>query len=140
MLEWQGQPVKVKYGFCEVYTNKDKLLLWSNYFTLTSTGIMGKAQIKAIEVTTKDGEVFYLANMYGIGYFKLSHGGWPNYSHYSFNTEFEFVEDDAYIDTSFNKDLYEKFVLNLEQWREENYSHTDEYKKYKELVNQLKNE
>lgn len=88
--KWQGEPVKAEFGHSYVDFNEEKPLYWYNYECLGATR---GACIPSIKITSKDGEVFYISNHYGIGAHKLSKGGWPNMPHFGIPNTAKFEED-----------------------------------------------
>ena len=82
---WQGEPVKVEFGYCRTEYNKEKPLWWSNFECYPDT----MAAIEAIRITDKRGYSFMISNQFGIGVNKLLKGGWPDQRHYSLYGEFD---------------------------------------------------
>ena len=114
-LQWQGEDVTVRYGFCDVITS-EKPLYWYNYHCREN----GSARLAAIEVTTKDGKPFVIYNGHGIGWFKLSKGGWPNEGHSSFDGQ-EFVESSDHIITEYDQLMFRMEHGRQEAWFNEKY-------------------
>lgn len=83
VYQWQGEPVRVKFGTVEVAEVRDKPLYWYNY----EVQGLGIKKLPAIQVTYKDPggakQVFNIANHFGIGVRKLEAGGFPNMVHLS---------------------------------------------------------
>ena len=81
---WQGKPVRVQFGYCKVQENKEKPLWWYNYECF-----LNKTEectiIEAIKIEVK--KPFVIANHFGIGVYKLMHGGLPDCEHYSLPLE-----------------------------------------------------
>jgi hypothetical protein len=130
-LQWQGQDVEVKYGYCDVVTNTEKPLYWYNYHCRNN----GKARLNAIKVITKEGNEFVIYNRHGIGWFKLSKGGWPNEGHASLPTE-TFVEDNLYKVTEYYQEAFRNEAAMREKWLEEKYPL--DYKKMQSLLKMAK--
>lgn len=118
--KWQGEPVKVRFGYCKVKENKEKPLYWYNYECSDSP--KGFAFVAAIEVTYGN-EVFRIANHYGIGAYKLKKGGWPNCRHFSISTEFEFVEShEKWCNLrEFNEREFAAHEAARDRWQKKNY-------------------
>lgn len=131
---WQGQPVKVRFGYCLIQENKEKPLWWWNYEVLE----MGKEIIEAIEVTTDDGHVFVIANHFGCGVGKLEKGGWPNFPHFSLDG-CDFRESFKIKIVKYDPVRHFLRELDRDKWMKKTYQHTDEYKRMmglRDLINQ----
>lgn len=126
VLAWQGVPVQVKYGYCIVEPDKEKPLYWWNYHC-RETGI---CKLAAICVNC-DGYVFCIYNGHGIGWFKLSKGGWPDegHSHLPVDT---FTEDNSYEITEYDRLSFQRELYYTHKWRKENYP--EEYKRVEALL------
>jgi len=134
-LLWQGEEIKKWFGYCKVYTNKDKPLYWYNFECEIST-IHGMELIPAIKIEY-DGVLFCIANHFGIGYHKLINGGWPNYRHFSLPVEsFEESHKPAFNFHSFDLDAYSQHEAMREQWQKKNFP--DEYEKFEKMRIQIK--
>jgi hypothetical protein len=137
VYQWQGEPVKVVFGYCEVFTNKEKLLYWYNYECDISKLFKGKALIPAIKIISNDNDYsFVIANHYGIGISKLKKGGWPNHTHFSLDNNL-FVEDThrAFNIRKFDFEQYSEYETNRENWQKENFP--EEYNKIRSLRNMI---
>ena len=121
--QWQGENIKIKFGNCIVEENKEKPLYWYNYEC--SLQHDGKACIPAIQITTKEGQVFVIANHFGIGVHKLINGGWPNYTHFSLNGKFSTNPQLRYGE--FDLDNYSVYEAEREKWQKK--TSPEEYKK-----------
>lgn len=134
VYQWQGEPVKVVFGYCEVITNNEKPLYWYNYECDLNHYFKGKALIPAIKIITNDDYSFVIANHFGIGISKLKKGGWSNHTHFSLETE-TFKEDShrAFNLRKFDHELYSEYERNREIWQKGNF--TEEYERIKSLRN-----
>jgi len=128
--QWQGKPVKVRFGGCLVKQIKDKPLWWWNY---ECDNPKGSAYIPTLEIETQDGEVFLISNHYGIGVHKLENGGWPNYVHFSVEGKFE--ETDTLTWDKFKLHFYEEHEAGRARWQKENYP--EEYQKKRALLDSI---
>jgi hypothetical protein len=81
---WQGEPVKVQFGYCKVQENKEHLLWWYNYECSLNKSRLYTI-IEAIKIETEN--PFVISNHFGIGVYKLINGGWPDCEHYSLPLE-----------------------------------------------------
>lgn len=127
---WQGEPVKVEYGYSIVMRNEEKPLMWYNFHCR----ILGYAAIPAIKVFY-EGSHFVIANHYGIGHLKLKLGGWPYMSHFSLPDD-SFTEDDKFIITEHNEVLFKTQKTISDMWFESNFP--EEYKKLKSLKDKIR--
>ena len=123
-LQWQGEDVSVRYGYCDVKTNVEKPMYWYNYHCRDN----GCARLAAIEITTKDGMEFVIYNGHGIGWFKLFKGGWPNEGHASLDLD-TFTESADY-----RIEEYDQVAFRLEHgrsgaWFAEKYPEEEEKRK-----------
>ena len=123
--KWHGEDVKVKFGFCIAKQNKEKHLYWYNYECLSNNGELNF--IPSIQITSKDGKVWTIANHFGIGVYKLEMGGWPNCTHFSLENEW-FSNNWNMTIRKFDLDGYSEYESNRDKWRKENYT-----KEYNEL-------
>lgn len=116
-LFWQGEPIKTEFGYCNVSENTDKPLWWYNYECNLDPMIGKVAAIPAIKITYADYS-FCISNHFGIGYHKLTHGGWPNYSHFSLPLD-SFVQDHHPEFNIYNFDLegYENHEAKRRNWQ-----------------------
>lgn len=133
--QWQGEPVKVRFGLAEAKTNKDKPLYWYNYeISLEETTMQGTVLISAIEVETKSGYKFLISNHFGIGVRKLLRGGSPNTCHFSFDDGAKFAEHKEYemYDGNFQLKDYEEHEAKRRKWQRENFP--VEFEKSERLV------
>lgn len=133
--QWQGEPVKVRFGVVIQYENAEKPMYWYNFECNTREEINGEikinhmvsnsgkhlALIPAVEVEMADGDKILLANHYGIAVHKLANGGWPNYGHFSLDGEFK--EDNAsyYAFKKFDLEGYEQHESNRRNWQKKNF-------------------
>ena len=120
-LQWQGEDVSVKYGYCEVTTDNERPLCWYNYHCRQN----GKAKLHAILIE-QNGNTWCIYNGFAIGWFKLSKGGWPNEGHASLPTD-GFVEDESYKIEKYDQDGFriERELAN--DW--EKNTHPEEWRK-----------
>lgn len=125
--QWQGEAVKIKFGNCIIERNKEKPLYWYNYECHLQHG--EKACIPVIQITTKDNQVFIIANHFGIGVHKLINGGWPNYTHFSLNGKFSTKPQLKYAE--FDLDNYSVYEAEREKWQKK--TCPDEYNKMLQL-------
>lgn len=130
IYEWQGEPVAVTFGYCEVTEKKTSPLWWFNYEVLTHK-LNTPVRIHAVRITYK-GNQFAIANHYGIGVHKLLNGGGPNMPHASLPW-FDFVADDKYKVERFHEIAYRAHEQARGIWQEKMYGHTDEFKRLKAL-------
>lgn len=130
-LQWQGDPVKTKFGYCNVSENKEKNLWWYNFECNEDVILQGVAAIPAIEVTYGN-QKFCIANHFGIGYHKLIHGGWPNYSHFSLPDD-GFVEDhhSEFNIHKFDLEGYEQHEAERRKWQKQQFP--EEFEKMERL-------
>lgn len=118
---WHGEPVKVQFGYCKIFENKEKPLWWYNY-ECQQNAPHTFALIEAIKITTKSGEQFVNANHYGIGIYKLLKGGWPNCTHFSLPLEsFEVSKMACYKIEKFDSIGFSKYEAERNKWQKENY-------------------
>lgn len=118
--QWQGEPVKVQFGYCKVSENKERHLWWYNF----ECNISGCdfALIGAIKITAKDGKPFVIANHFGVGDYKLSQGGWPNCTHFSLPLDsFVPCKLACYKITEFDSIEYALHEANRNKWFKDNY-------------------
>lgn len=113
--QWQGEPVKIKYGSCIVKENKEKPLFWYNYECYPD----GLACVPCIEVTTKDGYTFMIANHFGIGIHKLINGGWPSHQHFSVEGKFSTKPQLRY--SEFDLESFEEHEAARNNWQKKHY-------------------
>lgn len=132
---WQGEPVKTDFGVVVQPENKEKPLYWYNFECNWNVaenkpryGTVKTCSIPAIKVTTKDGQVFLIANHFGIGANKLMKGGSPRDTHFSFgdNAKFQGAEDlgvfrNAYSIRKFDEDGFVEYEAKRERWQKENF-------------------
>lgn len=121
--QWQGEPVKVRFGECRVTPNKEKPLYWYNYECYNNE--FNKASlvafVPAIEITCGD-QVFVIGNHFGIGIHKVLNGGWPNHNHFSLPKEtFELGRKKYHRITEFDLDEYSEHEAKRRAWQKENY-------------------
>lgn len=133
--KWQGDPVKVRFGYCFVKTNKEKPICWYNYEC--SIKHEDNALIPAIQITTYDNEVFVIANHFGIGINKILKGGWPNATHFSL-PKLNFTESNmhAFVIKEFNEIEYSIHESERIKWQKENYP--VEFEKLQSLKRMIK--
>lgn len=130
--QWQGENVKVTFGYCQVKENLEKPLYWYNYecnwdfyYNKPKRGMYKSALIPAVKVKYEDQE-FVISNHFGIGYRKLIKGGWPNHNHFSLPID-GFVSNlskDEYINyciRKFDLESYEQHESNRNKWKLKNY-------------------
>jgi hypothetical protein len=129
--QWQGEPVKVIFGYCLVKENKEKPMWWYNYECRQD----GTAVIPALQITTQNDHSFFISNHYGIGVHKLINGGWPGCTHFSLNGG-EFTGRHTLMYTVFDLDGYEKHEANRRIWQKEN--HPEEYEKQQKLIDSFR--
>lgn len=111
---WQGEPVKVTFGHCIVKPKKDKPLFWLNY-ECSQNG--GKTRIPAIKIIF-EGRSFIIANHFGIGVYKLQHGGWPEFPHFGFPEDAKFrTNKRSYHIKEFDGIGYNDHEDKREQWQ-----------------------
>lgn len=127
VLQWHGEDVAVRYGFCDVETNTEKPLYWYNYHCRET----GKARLHAVEITPKEGNPFVIYNGHGIGWFKLSKGGWPNEGHASLDIE-TFTEDKEWTIDSYDQVNFRMEIAREREWFAAKYP--DEEKKREALL------
>ncbi|MFA5934962.1 MAG: hypothetical protein WC827_03705 [Candidatus Paceibacterota bacterium] len=113
MYQWQGEKVKVKFGFCTPSENIEKPLWWYNY----EVNCLREA-IPAIMINND----FVISNHFGIGVYKLMQGGWPNCTHFSLPKDL-FMEDRAqcFRIVDFNLDEYSEHEAKRLKWQKENF-------------------
>lgn len=120
--QWQGQPVKVEFGYCYVNENIEKPLYWYNYEC--SREMDKRALIGAVRITTEQGK-FCLSNHFGIAVHKLINGGWPGYAHFSLDGEtFEEWPDreKSMMEVrKFDLEGYEEHEAKRRTWQKKNY-------------------
>lgn len=127
--QWQGENIKVEFGYCHVKENTDKPLWWYNY-ECNMDGEFGKTLIDCIRITTSYGKPFIISNHCGIGVHKLMNGGWPNYAHFSLDGKFTESHWEMVI-RKFDLNGYEQHESNRGKWQEKNFP--EEYKQKKSL-------
>ncbi|MBD3904452.1 hypothetical protein NAL32_07380 [Chryseobacterium sp. Ch-15] len=134
---WQGEPVKTDFGVVSVIENISKPLYWYNFECCWNIeeqkprrGIKNdrSALIPAIKITTKENQIFYIANHFGIGAHKLKNGGWPNYRHFSFDDKVDFqgCEELGHIRSLYNLRTfylkgYDEHERARRKWQKETY-------------------
>lgn len=135
--QWQGEPVKVRFGYVTVVNREDKPLYWYNYECNTD-GNYGEADIPAIEVTYHD-QVFFIANHFGIGAHKLKHGGWPNYMHFSLFGHFkeETIPELLNGKRQLNEEKFAEHESNRRKWQK--YNFPEEFEKNEHLKESMRN-
>lgn len=128
--KWQGEPVKTVFGHSYVDMNEEKPLFWYNF---ECQGATRGACLPTVQITTKGGEVFYIANHYGIGAHKLSKGGWPNMPHFSISKDCKFEPDRTPPFGMRKLDLegYEAHEKERDNWRR--LAHPEDYKRIEAL-------
>lgn len=129
IYQWQGEPVKVEFGYSTVKTVQEKPLWWYNYETsLTHEDI---AVIPAVRVTAY-GEPFILSNHNGIAVNKLSKGGWPNMPHFSLPSDsFKECSDEWCNLNEFDELEYSQHESERNKWQKKNFP--EEYEKLQSL-------
>jgi hypothetical protein len=129
--KWQGEKVKVKFGYCRVEENHGKPLWWYNYECYPD----GDAIIPAVVVTDKMGYRFMIANHFGIGINKLLKGGWPDQTHFSFDGIFivdgSFIEHNHPMFKEFDLDGFEEHEKKRREWQKLHYP--EEYEQSEKL-------
>lgn len=147
--KWQGEPVKVEFGYCEVTENKEKPLFWYNFECnwdthtdnqIRSANPVKSAIVPAIKVTYQDRE-FCIANHFAIGAHKLKNGGWPNYTHFSlpketFSKAVYKTEGLVFCLRRFDLEGYEKHEAKRRKWQKANFP--QEFEKIATLKQHLK--
>lgn len=133
--KWHGEPVKTRFGFYKIDENKAKPLYWYNFEcahdVFYNPIISQRAYVPCIEVSTSDGQVFYIANHFGIGVHKLLAGGWPSHSHFSLSGGiFEENWNDVFY--QFDLDGYEKHEAKRRKWQQKEFP--DEFAKSERLM------
>ena len=141
MYKWQGQNVKVVFGYSTVTRNDEKPLYWYNYEVNLSED--DEVKIPAIKITTKEGDSFVLANHFGIGTFKLRSGGWPDKTHHSLPKDSFQLSNRAEYTTNvrnFNQGAYSRFEELRRKWFEKNIpaGWEDEFEKIEGLRSLIK--
>lgn len=146
--QWQGEPVKVEFGYCRVTENQEKPLYWYNYecnwddyseIERRSTGDK-HTHVPAIKVIYRD-QIFCIANHYGIGVHKLINGGWPSHRHFSlpvegFNSNLFREEREIYVILKFDLEGYQTHESNRIKWQMKNYP--KECEDRQKLIDQFK--
>ncbi len=117
--QWQGEPVKYKFGNCIVRENREKPMWWYNFECLTNKVSIGMECIPVIQVIPKSGRSFMIANHFGIGHHKLINGGWPNYAHFSVDGEFSDWPELRYDE--FDHEGYSEHEAARRKWQKEKY-------------------
>lgn len=132
--QWQGQKVKVTFGYVNVTENIEKPLYWYNYEChQNKVGAEWKhkfALIPAVKVTTENSE-FLLSNQAGLAVHKLINGGWPNYSHSSLNGKFTEDNSPVWAIKEFDEEEYCVIESARNKWFSQEYP--EEWNKLKEL-------
>lgn len=130
---WHGESVKVRFGLATVKRHKEKPLYWYNYECTIEHPEYDSAHISAVEITTKYGYVFVIANHFGIGVHKLLAGGWPSHQHFSISDDFKFTEHKEYrlYDGEFDLQGFEEHESARRKWQRENFP--DEFEKSDQL-------
>lgn len=130
-LQWQGEPIKIRFGFMGVSTNKEKPLYWYNYECRDN----GYAAFLCIEIK-QHGQTWYIDNSYNYGIKKLRAGGWPNHGHKSLpDNTFAFTEvrdkgDIAImLESEFDEESFAEDEAKREKWIKENFSNHPDYSK-----------
>lgn len=132
--KWQGEPVKVLFGYVKQLANTDKPLYWYNFECINKENAYGEfipdhmvtmkgenlALIPAVKVIHSAGS-FLLANHFGIGVNKLLKGGWPNMPHYSLDGEFKESSERHFKFVSFDEDGYCDHEAKRRSWQKKNY-------------------
>lgn len=133
--QWQGEKVSVRFGYVFQEENVDKTLYWYNFECCNKEKVDGSfepthqvganglhyALIPAIEVESKTGYKFLLANHYGIGVSKLLKGGWPNHSHFSLDGNFKETRSPLWAIKSFDLEGYEAHESQRRNWQKRTY-------------------
>lgn len=124
---WQGELVKVEFGYSLIKPNKEKPLYWYNYECS-----LGTEKIPAIRVIIDKDTSFVLANHFGIGVHKLMSGGWPGKQHFSLTDHlFHRSDDPLYLIHDYNESKFIEYELGRDEYFKE--SCPDEYKKIQDL-------
>lgn len=133
--QWQGEPVKVKFGYVVQQENSEKPMYWYNFECYNKQELDGSFKddhfvkdngkhfslISAIQVESNAGYKFLLANHYGIGVAKLLKGGWPNHTHFSLDGEFTESKAPYFAFKVFDLDGYEKHESARRNWQRKTY-------------------
>lgn len=124
--QWCGKPVKIRFGYCMVETDKEHPLMWYNY-ECSLPPSSGLASVAAIEINY-EGEKFCISNHEGIGYHKITNGGYMDIAHFNLPAEnFSPSRLHCFYLTKFDLKGYENIERKREAWRKDN--HPEEYKK-----------
>ena len=123
IYQWQGEEVEIKFGLASVKKNKEKPLYWYNYECTLENPEYESAYISSIQVKTKKGSTFLIANHFGIGAYKLINGGYPNIQHFSFGDDAKFEEHKEYEDYDgvFQLEEFEEHESNRRKWQKDNF-------------------
>lgn len=128
---WHGEPVEVKFGYCNISENTEKPMYWYNYECRTSS-VIGSALIPAIYITSKDGQQWVIANHFGIGIYKLLQGGWPNCTHFSLDKNtFKEAKEKYFAIREFDHDAYSEHESARRKWQKREYP--EEFEKMESL-------
>lgn len=133
--QWQGEPVKVKFGYVLQEEAVEKPMYRYNFECYTKEEIDGIFKvdhfvqsngkhfslIPAIEVESNTGYKFKLANHYGIGITKLLKGGWPNHAHFSLDGSFKESNAHYFAFKKFDLEGYENHESERRSWQKKNY-------------------
>ena len=91
-----------------------------------------QALIEALQITTLSGEIFVIANHFGIGINKLIKGGWPNQTHFSLpNETFKECSWKEFPPRKFDYDQYSQHESQRRVWQKANYP--NEFEKLERL-------
>lgn len=134
--KWQGEPVKVEFGYGIVNTDEEKPLYWYNYECETDPSGISKTEIPAVRVTYKD-QVFVIANHFGCGVHKLENGGWPNIGHMSLpDDSFKPCKDEWCYFPKYDRASFSEYEKERRLWQEQTYP--EEYAKSEALKEAIK--
>lgn len=132
---WNGEPVKTDFGVAYQPENTERPLYWYNYECNWNTtlnkpiyGTKKVAAIPAIKITTKQGDVFFIANHFGIGANKLMKGGTMRQTHFSLDGNVKFIGAEElgilrneYSIRKFDEEGFAEHEARRERWQKENF-------------------
>lgn len=114
---WNGEKIEsARFGYVVQPPNKEKPLYWYNWEVEKQKALeIEPCMIPAIEITTKDGDPFIIANIGGIGVYKLEAGGMWTHQHLSLDGEF--TEDENFAVYEYSQADFAIYHKGLENWQ-----------------------
>lgn len=130
-FQWNGLLIQqARFGYVIQEANIEKPMYWYNWEVEKQKALgIEPCMIPAIEVTASSGKPFTIANIGGIGIYKLEAGGMWTHPHLSLDGEF--FEDEAFAVYEFSQDDYMIYQKGLENYQRE--KHPQEFERLQAL-------